>query len=71
MRATQFGFRKKQGCADAPLALRIILERIAKISDYAVTLLFLPWKKAFDSATRDAVKGALRVRGVPDEFRAL
>ena len=59
MRATQFGFREKQGCADALLAIRIILERVARVAEFDVTLLFLDWKKAFDSVTREAALLAL------------
>ena len=71
MRATQFGFREKQGCADALLALRIILERVAKISDFDVTLVFLDWKKAFHSVTREAALSALEAFGVPGKLRHL
>ncbi len=64
MRATQYGFREKQGCADALLAIRLILERVAKISEYDVTALFLVRKKAFDSVTHDALGSSLKEQGV-------
>lgn len=71
MREGQFGFREEQGCADAPLTLRLILERVARVPDYDVTLLFLDWKKAFDSVTREAAEEALISWGFPEGFRSL
>ena len=71
MRATQFGFREKQGRADALLAIRIILERVARVSEFDATLLFLDWKKAFDSVAREAALLALENWGIPGKLRKL
>ena len=45
IRNTQFWFREKHGCADALLVLRVLLEKICKISESDTTMIFLDWKK--------------------------
>ena len=68
MRNTRFGFRETHGCADALLVLRILLEKIAKISECDTTIIFFDWKKAFDSVRRDAIPLALRSWGISDQL---
>lgn len=57
--------------ADALLTLRVILGRVARVSDYDGTILALGWKKAFNSVTREAAEGALILWGVQEDFRLL
>ena len=63
--ATQFGFRRKVGTADAIFAVRRHIDLALAQRGGKTSLLALDWKKAFDSINVDALVIALRRFGLP------
>ena len=61
--ATQFGFRRKVGTADAIFAVRRHIDLALAQRGGKTSLLALDWKKAFDSIHVDALIVALRILG--------
>ena len=52
LQATQFGFRKKRGTADAVHCVRRVAERGEQTTS-KINLVLLDWEKAFDKVTHD------------------
>ena len=66
--ATQFGFRRKRGTADAIFAVRRHIDLALAQRNGRTAMLALDWRKAFDSVNVDALITALRRFGVPPKL---
>ena len=64
---TQCGFRKSRSTLSNILALRRIIEGI-KAKNHSLTLIFVDFKKAFDSINREQMFKILSAYGIPDKI---
>ena len=65
LRPTQYGFKPKRSTSQPIFILRRIIEKFERSGD-SLHLLFLDWKKAFDSVNHIAVLKALQFFQVPE-----
>ncbi|XP_055374512.1 uncharacterized protein LOC129607508 [Condylostylus longicornis] len=67
IREEQAGFRPHRSCVDQSNTLRIIVEQSIEYRT-PLYMLFIDYKKAFDTIMRDAIWKALKDRGTPDKI---